>query len=588
MRLINIQIFPKGVNGWGTDLLEFGINITQLFGPNGSGKTPLIQSIAYCLGSPCVFRQDIYDHCNHVKLKIETKKGSLLLSRLYHKNDFEVEVIDSLGSTKIFYSELDYSKYIFEMLDLPSINLVSSSKILTTTYLSTVLPFFFINQDTGYTKIYSPQSNFIKDQYSEMVRFLFKLPVKNSFDLKKDKIIAGENLNLLDKQVEECRRKFEIKNKLIKTKITRSSQDIRNEIEQLENEIENLKNYGSGHTQALNAIDQSISVNLNNISNLDKEISEKKLRISGIRSIISEIQAEVETLSLNESARRVFLSIEEVCFSSSCKLFQASSDSYVKNLLYLKDQIKDLERNRTLDIDYIALLENEREFFKNNICSLNDQKKIAIKKSEVGSIIDAISELKNTIFELSDQLNEIEEVEHLSDSLHRSIVSRDKAYEFFCALNSRENNNIPSIIKFKSDLRKLLVKWLGVLSTKNISYDISFSNDFIPVLGNESIHHLTGSTLTRAVLAYHAAIIELLYDNKIDDFGFLIFDTPKQHEIHNSDLDNYIHELKKISIKYSFQIIFSTTEYHYKGDLNDQEWIPNFDGKEQKMFLFMN
>ena len=72
-----------------------------------------------------------------------------------------------------------------------------------------------------------------------------------------------------------------------------------------ENEIENLKNYGSGHTQALNAIDQSISVNLNNISNLDKEISEKKLRISGIRSIISEIQAEVETLSLNESARRV-------------------------------------------------------------------------------------------------------------------------------------------------------------------------------------------------------------------------------------------------------------------------------------------
>ena len=38
------------------------------------------------------------------------------------------------------------------------------------------------------------------------------------------------------------------------------------------------------------------------------------------------------------------------------------------------------ERNRTLDIDYIALLENEREFFKNNICSLNDQKKIAIKK----------------------------------------------------------------------------------------------------------------------------------------------------------------------------------------------------------------
>ena len=93
---------------------------------------------------------------------------------------------------------------------------------------------------------------------------------------------------------------------------------------------------------------------------------------------------------------------------------------------------------------------------------------------------------------------------------------------------------------------------------------------------------------------FYRIIYDQIYNHKcfslikLDTFGFLIFDTPKQHEIHNSDLDNYIHELKKISIKYSFQIIFSTTEYHYKGDLNDQEWIPNFDGKEQKMFLFMN
>ncbi|MFW6746074.1 AAA family ATPase, partial [Acinetobacter pittii] len=94
MKLINIQIFPKGNNGWGSDLLTFGDDITQLFGPNGCGKTPIIQSIAYCLGYPCTFRQDIYDHCLNVKLKIKTEKGNLVITRKYHKSDFEIEVIE--------------------------------------------------------------------------------------------------------------------------------------------------------------------------------------------------------------------------------------------------------------------------------------------------------------------------------------------------------------------------------------------------------------------------------------------------------------------------------------------------------------
>ncbi len=61
MKLINIQIFPNNQLGWRSDLLRFGDNITQLFGPNGCGKTPIVQSIAYCLGYPSVFRNDIYD-----------------------------------------------------------------------------------------------------------------------------------------------------------------------------------------------------------------------------------------------------------------------------------------------------------------------------------------------------------------------------------------------------------------------------------------------------------------------------------------------------------------------------------------------
>ena len=75
------------------------------------------------------------------------------------------------------------------------------------------------------------------------------------------------------------------------------------------------------------------------------ELSELRNRVSGIATIRTEIESEVKTLGLNEEARRVFTSFHEICGAPHCGLFLGSTESYGKNLLYLRDQIKDLERN---------------------------------------------------------------------------------------------------------------------------------------------------------------------------------------------------------------------------------------------------
>ncbi|BCV46609.1 hypothetical protein TUM17379_36270 [Shewanella algae] len=90
----------------------------------------------------------------------------------------------------------------------------------------------------------------------------------------------------------------------------------------------------------------------------------------------------------------------------------------------------------------------------------------------------------------------------------------------------------------------MFIKWLNIIHTSNISFDITFKDDFIPILGTEQVSQLKGSTKIRAVLAYHAALIELMAINSLLSFKLLILDTPKQHEIHNDDLNNYIIELK--------------------------------------------
>ncbi|RMU25494.1 AAA family ATPase [Pseudomonas avellanae] len=50
MKFESLEIIQNNPDGWRSGELEFGEAITQLYAKNGSGKTPLIQAIMFCLG----------------------------------------------------------------------------------------------------------------------------------------------------------------------------------------------------------------------------------------------------------------------------------------------------------------------------------------------------------------------------------------------------------------------------------------------------------------------------------------------------------------------------------------------------------
>lgn len=582
MKLINIQIYPKVSYGWQSDLLVFGDNITQLYGPNGCGKTPIVQSIAFCLGFPCKFRNDIYEHCSHVILNIKTPNGNLEIKRFYIQN-MEVEITDSSGDTQIYFDEKEYSRFLFEHLGMSVSNLVTTSNKITIPYLATILPLFYLDQDEGYSGFYCPPSNFIKDQFSEMIRMIFGLPVKNSFDSKKDKIIAKEKLDYLDKSVQSHAR--QVNAAIIDTKsIYDSSDELTEKIKSLEASLENLKGSGANHDDSIKVYDNLISFHKSSIIELTNQISEINKRNRGLGSIISEINSEIETLTLNEDARRVFLSFSEICCAEKCELFSYSSESYSKNLLYLKDQLKDLERNSDLDSVKVEGIKLQKQTLEELVKSIVEERNSVLEKSEISAFVDAISEIKNQIFELQNQRSEIDKVETLRKKHLKLLSDRNDALNEYQSF-SVEKASIPELLKLRSVLRQNILVWLEKLHTINISRDITFKDDFIPLFGKESILQLKGSTKIRAVLAYHAALLEIIAKNIKPSFRFIILDTPKQHEIHNDDLDRYMNALKKLCIDFDLQIVFSTTEYHYNGDDHDAEWKPQYPGKEQNMFL---
>ena len=87
------------------------------------------------------------------------------------------------------------------------------------------------------------------------------------------------------------------------------------------------------------------------------------------------------------------------------------------------------------------------------------------------------------------------------------------------------------------------------------------------------------------LLAYHAALLEAVLSKKGDSLPFLVFDTPKQHEIDSEDLDAFFKELKKICRELGIQVVFSTSEYHYLGDDIDIKYLPQYEGQSQNMYL---
>lgn len=582
MRLKSLQLFPNGKSGWQSDLLIFGDHVTQLYGPNGCGKTPLVQSVAFCLGYPCVFRNDIYDRCNYAVLTVDTPIGELQLKRVFSQEP-DIKVFDSNGNIQRFTNEKEYSLFIFNLLNFEIKHLVTTNNKMTYPYLATMLPIYYLDQDDGYKKFYCPPSNFIKDQFSEMLRMVFKLPEKNSFDAKKARFKAKEELEYLDKQVAAQARNVEVAKQNAQT-INTSAAEITNEIGILESELEQLKSSGASHDDSINVLDRLIASHKNSIRGVDHEMAEISKRSNSIHKIVSEINTEVETLNLNEEARRVFLSFKEICSASHCQLFSNSSDSYSKNLLYLKDQIKDLERNADNDSVKLEQLNHQKEVIIGQINEITEERNQVLDKSEISALVDTISEIKNRIFDLQSLRSEIDKIEVLESKYFKIYTDRNRAFERYKSFAVGKSSN-PELIRLRADLRQYFLNWLDILETTNIRKDITFKDDFTPILGNETISQLKGSTRIRAVLAFHAALIELI--SRFDDggFRFLILDTPKQHEIHNEDLNRYISALKKLSLETNIQIVFSTTEYHFSGDDMDREWKPLYPGEKQNMFL---
>lgn len=581
MKLLSLKLVARGVHGWESPDLTFGARTTSLHAPNGSGKTPLLQAVAYCLGFASQFREDIREKCQAAVLTFEHDQSTYTLRRDLG-NDFHIAV-QADGSERAFFSEGDFAKAIFQEFGMPIPVLVGTNRQSATPYISTLLPIFYVRQDGGYNEPYRPPASFISGQFVEMVRFAFGLGPRRSYTAQRDLITAKE-------QLETAQRRVVFQQKVVAdmSATIDDSPLSRNRLNQraatLTEQIQDVKNSVDAAGAANDAVLDLLQAKEEQIRLTRRQQADLQARLAGIDSIRSEIEGEIQTLSLNEESKRALESFFDICGRADCGLFMTSTESYAKNLMYLKDQIKDLEANA-------GRAETQLEVLKAKLADQEQEHALIASKVAQPERQNVTQQLISSIQALTKELLETEQdlavIEQLTGekSKYIELDNERSRIQDRIALFSNNTRSDLEFSKLRLRVRELIVKWMDILNTPNASREIDIDLDFKIKFGTEPIEVFTGSTRSRLILAIHAALFEHYLQDPKRPFRFLILDTPKQQELDSKDLGAFLHALQEVCDKFHAQILLSATEYHHPIGERDVEWLPQFQGAKQLMYL---
>ena len=587
MRLIGLEIIADGPGGWGSGVLEFGDQITQLFGDNGAGKTPVVQSIVFALGYPANFREDIRRNSSCVVLTAFVSDRCYQFRR-YFKGQFLIEVSDALesdaGKVQSFHNESDFSRFLFDLWGCNDPVVTSISGAASRLYVSQLLPVFFLDQDDGYSSLYFAPSKFIKDQHAEVMRSLFKLSAKNPFEQRKRKRELQDGLERLDQSIVQRQRAME----RISAEVSqprRGEPELQDELAELQASFDSLRKGGSAKTESELNLEREIGVLKRRYASLLSQKSEHLARLHSFTVISNEIEVEANTLTLNEEARLVFSSFDSVCANSSCGLFVRSSEAYGKSLLYLKDQLKDLERSRTFHQECVTKFDVELNDAARLIEDRSREKLNVSKEDDAAGLVDATAIITERLISLRRELQMERQLHSEETQYVKDLDERSRTQDELGSLLRGSASVDLNLLRVKAAVEERLRHWLSVLHAVNMPKQVSIDTDFNVVLEGDSFKAIKGSTKTRVVLAVRTAMLEVLLRDASFSPRFFILDTPRQQDIKKDDFANYVVALKELSIKHDAQIVFSSSNYRYEPDAQDKDWPPAFEGVEQDMYL---
>ena len=590
-RLISLQAYGATVSKpLASALLKFGEITTFVLGDNGAGKTPLIRMLAYSLGHTLELPPDILARVGSVeaRLRRDDLKEDYIVRRQIGPA-FVADIVTNNAPPVRYYDQKLFAERMHGILPMPPRDFASKRDSSSVPgYMNMLAPVYYVDQDNGWKKLYSPleTGDYVKSQRQEVVRWILNVSPKHRATDPKAFEKAKSRAHSLDEQIAIKRQTIAaLKREMIGTTARGDSlPELLARRESMRASLLRtstaLREGGTVHISA------ALSAERERFNALQRQLASGERRLRELNALREGYTAELDILGTNETAAEAFRSL---CASTLCQFFLKPEDSYGRRLLYLKDQIKDFElafgsaRQQVDEIREEALRAESAVGLLENARSDNAGNDSAALIAEIEALTGSLSDLNVTIDRHERIQRELVQLEALVDRLSNA----NDQVELLRPTGGGRRTDTHAF-----DMRRVmggyLCRWLQILEVENATPQDVLNDDFLPVLNMVPFTPgaFSGSTLTRIVLAYHAALVETSIRHGGHHPAFLLLDAPKQQELESAHLRAFIGEFYKMSrdLKCAIQLVVGAKDEDIiPPDAVDKEWRPTFRTEQGKL-----
>ncbi|MEJ1961769.1 MAG: hypothetical protein WDO56_09555 [Gammaproteobacteria bacterium] len=558
---------------------------TAVQGDNGAGKTPIMKGVMQGLGHEVELPPEIVARCESAEITLSVDGRDVVLERLLGP-EFELRVKDGEERTP-FTNQAEYAQWFTRLFHAEPPELTTKQSQSSPLYANVLLPAIWVDQDHGWTTDYwtPPNRNFIQDQRQEVIRFLLGMPPRHPFRGRAAFDIAKDTLERTEKALDLQR--FVVER-------LRTNEGLRdNEEPELLERRAGLREQLDANRSALEAIRSTTAFFDNQIADLEDQrarllrrqnaVSERKGQLN---LVLSELDGEEEVLTANVQATdllRIF------CAREGCQMFSTSERSFGRSLLYLKDQIKDIKMSdRSLSRDMTAIAD-QLGTLDAALATKRAERYAAVDDSPQRSMSVKLTSLTKQLVDVELRLAKSQQYSAEQKKFERLLDQREQASTAVDELRPKRGKAVALVDDVRQMLSDSIQTWLVTLGTQNTK-SASFDSDFVLYVDGQKFSittHQSGSTRTRIVLAFHAALLDVALKRGGNHPGWLVFDAPKQHELSQKDFDAYTDRLVRLAAAYPgrVQVVFSVADLKTQFEVGDEVWAPWFTVNGEARFL---
>lgn len=592
MKIESLELLPRGENGWGSGVLRFGGITTLLLGPNGSGKTPILKALDFCLGVPVELPPEVKERCLAVAVTFMGNAGPHRIERKITQG-VEATLTAPDGATTHVQDERQLSEWVFSQIGCSPRVLTAKNGALAAPYMSVAGPMFLVDQDTGWAAPYVPfeAQTFIKDQREEIIRWFLSLPPKNQPANKEEYQKAKTRQETLQGLIQVKREVIEsLKRDMGEDRSADASKRLEERRFGLEESIARVSSVVANLTSAESPLQKRIRDASVRRDDIAFRLANCRRRQMQLVEIQSEVNTELEALEQNEVAAEVFRSL---CGSKDCQFFRNPEETYGRRVLYLRDQLKDFESSTGQVVQEVALLAEQlagaEAGVKDAVAAFNQ----TLHGNQGGEHVAAFEAASIELADICVRIDRLNRIAKLKEQFDELIKEEQRVSEDVSELRptgSRRSDG-SRLLDARQMLAKSFKGWLLTLKTPNMVGEASFDEELNLVVNGEKITsktHFSGSTRTRLLLAFHGALVETSLGLDGEHPKVLVLDAPKQHEMSAADLRSFLERFYKLSSahKSSVQLVFSATDPEVAPEgMIDALWEPRFETEEGLRFL---